>query len=64
MIVEELIARVQRRLPGVETTRVEAHMTTYCLFATNHLWAGCPQAVQISITVVVKWSRQDGKGHA
>ena len=33
---EGLIARVQRRLPGVETTQVEAHMATYCLFATNH----------------------------
>ena len=33
---EGLIARVQRRLPGVETTQVEAHMGTYCLFATNH----------------------------
>ena len=30
------IARVQRRLPGVETTEVEAHMATYWLFATNH----------------------------
>ena len=25
---EGLIARVQRRLPGVETTQVEAHMAT------------------------------------
>ena len=24
------------RLPGVETTQVEAHMATYCSFATNH----------------------------
>ena len=23
---------------GVETTEVEAHMATYCLFATNHQW--------------------------
>ena len=23
-------------LDGVETTEVEAHMATYCLFATNH----------------------------
>ena len=30
------IARVQRQLPGVETTEVEAHMVTYSLFATNH----------------------------
>ena len=30
------IARVQRRLPGVETTEVEGHMATYCLFSTNH----------------------------
>ena len=28
------IARVQRRLPGVETTEVEAHMASYSLFAT------------------------------
>ena len=27
---------MQRRLPGVETTQVEAHVATYCLFATNH----------------------------
>ena len=33
---EGLIARVQHRLPGIETTQVEAHMATYCLFATNH----------------------------
>ena len=61
---EGLIARVQRRLPGVETTEVEAHMATYCLFATNHQRQVAPQAVQISITTVVKWSRHDGKGHA
>ena len=30
------IARVQRRLPGVETTEVEAHMASYSLFATDH----------------------------
>ena len=30
-----IIARVQRRLPGVEMTQVKAHMATYCLFATN-----------------------------
>ena len=35
-VIVKAIARVQRRLPGVETTEVEAHMTTYCLFATNH----------------------------
>ena len=33
---EGLLPRVQRRLPGVEATEVEAHMATYCLFATNH----------------------------
>ena len=31
---EGLIARVQCRLPEVETTQVEAHMPIYCLFAT------------------------------
>jgi len=30
------IPRVQRRLPGVETTEVEVHMATYSLFATDH----------------------------
>ena len=30
------IARVQRRLPGVETTEVEVLMATYSLFATDH----------------------------
>ena len=30
------IARVQHRLPGVETTEVEAHMASYSLFATDH----------------------------
>ena len=30
------MARVQRRLPGVETTEVEAHMASYSLFATDH----------------------------
>ena len=29
-----LETRVQCWLPGVETTEVEAHMATYCLFAT------------------------------
>ena len=33
---EGLLPRVQRRLPGVEATEVEAHMATFCLFATNH----------------------------
>ena len=28
--------RVQRRLPGVEMTEVEAHMASYSLFATDH----------------------------
>ena len=30
------MARVQRRLPGVETTEVETHMASYSLFATDH----------------------------
>ena len=34
-VIVKSIARVQRRLPVVETTEVEAHMATYCLFATN-----------------------------
>ena len=38
VIVKGSIARVQCWLPGVETTEVEAYMTTYCLFATNHQW--------------------------
>ena len=29
---------VQHRLPAVETTEVEAHMATYCSFASNHQW--------------------------
>ena len=61
---EGLIARVQRRLPGVETTQVEAHMATYCLFATNHQRQVAHRQYNISITTVVKWSRHDGKGHA
>ena len=32
------IARVQRRLPGIEMTEVEAHMASYSLFATDHQW--------------------------
>jgi len=32
------IARVQCRLPGVETTEVEVHMASYSLFATDHQW--------------------------
>ena len=55
------IARVQRRLPGVETTEVQVHMATYSLFATGSSTAGCPQAVQISITMVVEVA--SGNGH-
>ena len=32
------IPRVQRRLPGVETTEVEVHLATYSLFASDHWW--------------------------
>ena len=44
-------------------TEVEAHIVTFsCLHAAaDHGTAGCPQAVQTSITVVVVTS---GKGHA
>ena len=28
--------RVQRRLPGLEMTEVEAHMASYTLFAKDH----------------------------
>ena len=28
--------RVQRRLSGVEMTKIEAHMASYSLFATDH----------------------------
>ena len=52
---------MQRRLPGVETTEVEVHMATYSLFVTRSSTAGCPQAVQISITTVVEVA--SGKGH-
>ena len=30
------IAGIQRRLPGVEMTEVEAHMASYSLFAKDH----------------------------
>ena len=58
------IAREQRRLPGVETTEVEARMATYCLFATNHQRQLADRQYnfdQDGGEVVV---RQDGKGHA
>ena len=53
------IDRVERRLPGVEKTEVQAHMATYSLFYST---AGCRQAVQSSITTVVEIV--SGKGHA
>ena len=39
------IARVQHRLPGVETTEVEAHMATVLLVCYKSSAAACPQAV-------------------
>ena len=51
---------MQRRLPGVGTTEVEVHMASYSLFATRSSMVGCPQAVQISITMVVEVA--SGKG--
>ena len=49
---EGLLPRVQRRLPGVEATEVEAHMATYCLFATNHQRQLAYSDSTISITTV------------
>ena len=54
LVGDRAIARVQRRLPGVETTEVEAHIATYCLFAINHRRQ---LAYRHSITTVVKRSR-------
>ena len=48
---------MQRRLLGVETTEVEAHMASYYLFATNQN-GRLPTGSTISITTVrVKRSR-------
>ena len=53
------IDRVERWLIGVEKTEVQAHMATYSLF---YSMAGCRQAVQSLITMVVEVV--SGKGHA
>ena len=58
---QRAFARVQRR-HGI-LTEAEVHMATFflvCLYRSST--AGCPQAVQISITTVVEVA--SGKGHA
>ena len=57
------IARVQRQLPGVETTEVEAHMVTYSLFATDHQRQAAHRQYKFR-SLRFEWSLQDGKGHA
>ena len=57
------IARVQRQLPGVEMTEVEAHMASYSLFATDHQRQAAHRQYKF-------WSQrferslQDSKSHA
>ena len=54
----------QRRLKEDETTEVEAHMATYCLYAKSHQQQLYDSHKKLSITTVVKWlciSRD--KGH-
>ena len=53
---EGLLPECSIGLPGVEMTEVEAHMANYSLFINSR---GCPQAVQILITMVIEWSLQD-----
>jgi len=60
---EGLLPRVQRRLPGVEATEVEAHMVTYCLFATNHQRQLAYRQYNFDYDGEAV-ARQDGKGHA
>jgi len=60
---EGLIARVQRRLPEVEMTQVEAHMATYCLFATNQRQVAHRQ-YKFRSRRWLSGRVKDGKGHA
>ena len=63
---EGLLPRVQRRLPGVgvEATEVEAHMPTYCSFATNQRQLAYRQYNFDHDVDSEAVTRQDGKGHA
>ena len=45
---------MQRWLPGVMATEVEAHMENFLLVCYRSSMAGFPQAVQISITTLVE----------
>ena len=56
------IARVQRRLPGVETTGVEAHMAFYSLFATGHQWQAAHRQYKFRSRRFER-SLQDSKSH-
>ena len=57
------IARVQRRLPGVETTEVEAHMASYSLFAIDHQQQAAHRQYKFRSRRFER-SLQDGKSHA
>ena len=57
------IARVQRLLPGVETTEVEAHTASYSLFATGHQWQAAHRQYKFQSRRFER-SLQDGKSHA
>ena len=57
------IARVQRRLPGVETTEVEAHMASYFLFATDHQRQAANRQYKFR-SRRFEQSLQDGNSHA
>ena len=57
----EWIARVRRRLPGVEMTEVEVHKATCLLQIIN---GRLPTGSSIPITMVAMRSHQDGKSHA
>ena len=57
------IARVQRRLPGVETTEVEAHMASYFLFATDHQRQAAHRQYKFP-SRRFEQSLQDGNSHA
>ena len=57
------ITRVQRWLPGVETTEVEAHMVSYSLFATDHQRQATHRQYKFRSRRFER-SLQDGKNHA
>ena len=57
------IARVQHRLPGVETTEVEAHMATYSSFAIDHQRQAAHRQYNFRSRRFER-SLQNGKSHA